>query len=115
MEYKASLDSATKTITTIAIIIVTGVVLGIYFVILKSNVISSPVSLGVAGSIIIPIVVLAVSYLYAPQKYSVTGDEFIVHRLLGNRIIKLADIAEVRLVDSAELSGTIRTFGVGGF
>ena len=53
-------------------------------------------------------------YLFAPQKYSVNGNELIIHRLISNKIILIDSIKEIRQVDKSELRGMIRTFGVGG-
>jgi hypothetical protein len=53
-------------------------------------------------------------YLFAPQKYSIDKDNFIVHRPISNKVIPLDSIMDVRTVNVSELKGMIRTFGVGG-
>ena len=42
------------------------------------------------------------------------ADELIIKRPARDKHIKLADLAEVRMLKEADMSWTIRTFGVGG-
>ena len=67
-----------------------------------------------AGSLIFFISVIVFCYLYSPIKYELTDRQLIINRPVKNITINFTDISEVRSIDSSELSGTIRTFGVGG-
>ena len=53
-------------------------------------------------------------YLFAPQKYSIKGNEFIIHRPIFDKYFAIDSIKEIRQLDKSELKGMIRTFGVGG-
>lgn len=114
MVYKASLDKTTKIITALVFIILVAVACGVYFGTYRINS-PSVVKLSTAATFLIVFAVLFISYLYAPKKYIVTDDEFIIHRTIGNRSIRIKDIEEIRPVDPSELKRTIRTFGSGGF
>jgi len=60
------------------------------------------------------IVIIAISYLFSTKKYIVKTEKLIIHRPISDRVIKIADITEIKTVDSIDFSKTIRTFGNGG-
>lgn len=113
MDYKASTDTLSKTITAGVLIL---------FIAIAQNNVREMISANggmkitlIHGGIILLLISIAVgSYLYSTSKYSVTGDVLIIHRPISNIVIKLSDIAEIQHVDSSYFSGTIRTFGNGG-
>ena len=70
-----------------------------------------------SGAGIAALIILAVmvgSYLYAPKSFSVSRSGVVVNRLVLPVLIPMAGIREVRRATAADLSGSIRTFGVGG-
>lgn len=55
-----------------------------------------------------------VCHAFAPQSYTLTQDTLTVNRAIKPPTFRLADIADVQLLDKAALWTAIRTFGVGG-
>ena len=66
------------------------------------------------GVLLLFIGIIVGGYLYSTKSYTVTNDALIIHRPISDRVIKLSEIVEIRTVDAADFSGTIRTFGNGG-
>ena len=66
------------------------------------------------GVLLLLIVILLGSYLFSPRAYILQADELIIKRPARYKKIKLNDLAEVRMLKEADMSWTIRTFGVGG-
>ena len=114
MEYKASLDTFCKIITVVTTIIFIAIGQRSVREIIAANGELMPILVH-GGILLLFVGFLVGGYLYSTNSYSVTNDEFIIHRPIGDRVIKLSEIAEIRPVDEAEFSGTIRTFGNGGF
>ncbi len=113
MEYKASLDTLAKAITI-------GVVI-LFIVIGQENVRALLDANGDMNIILIHssllllfVIVLIVSWIYAPQSYSVDPTDLTINRPVGKVKIRLSDITQVRSIENNEMKGTIRTFGVGG-
>ncbi|WP_316799608.1 PH domain-containing protein [Pedobacter frigidisoli] len=113
MEYKALLDTFGKVITAGGLIVFIAIGQKNVSAIISSN--GDVKTTLIHGGVLLLFVLTVIgSYLYSTRKYSVTGDTLVIHRLMGNRVIKLADITEIRFIDSTDFSGTIRTFGNGG-
>jgi hypothetical protein len=113
MEYKASLDTLCKAITAGTFVLLVAVGQSNVRAIIGAN--GNWTAILIHGSILFLLLgVLIGGYLFSPQSYAVTNTELIIHRPIKDRKIAIADITEIRAIDSAELSGTIRTFGVGG-
>ncbi|WP_395803128.1 PH domain-containing protein [Daejeonella sp.] len=98
MKYKASLDQ-----TAIIITILVGLLFGALIIF----------------NFILPLAILLLSvYLICwylkPLRYEIKSDQIIIHRLIKSVRIKRYDIENLTLIDKDKLSGTIRTFGVGG-
>lgn len=113
MEYKASLDTLAK--------IITGVTIIIFVLIGYISVKAIWVSEGNISTLLIHIIIILFfssiilfSYLYAPKSYSVDDAQLIINRPISKVTITLSDIEEVREISNAEMTGAIRTFGVGG-
>lgn len=113
MEYKASLDTLSKVITVGIIIL--------FFVIGYKSIKAIMVAKGDittilmhAGIILFLIVTIVCCYLFGTQKYLVVNNELIIKRPIKEKRIVISDIEEVRLVNDCNVTGTIRTFGVGG-
>jgi len=114
MEYKASLDTLGKIITVV--VIISFLFIGqrsIRALFVAAG--DTTIILVHGGLLIFMAVTLIFCYLYSVQGYGLYDNKLIIRRPYKDRIINLADIAEVRPVEHSEFSGTIRTFGNGGF
>lgn len=98
MKYKASLDK-TAIIITILVSLLFGALIIFNFIL--------PLA------ILLLIVYLLCWYL-KPLKFEIYNDELIIRRLIKSVHINRTDIENLTLIDKNKLSGTIRTFGVGG-
>ena len=63
---------------------------------------------------IILLIIYCLAFAFRPAGYKITGDTLIICRPISNVQINRTDIKKVEMLDNKELSGTIRTFGVGG-
>ena len=98
MKYKASLDK-----TSIIITILVGLLFGAFIIF----------------NFILPLAILLLSlYLLCwhlkPLSYEIKAEEIIIRRLIKSVHINRSDIENLTLIEKNKLSGTIRTFGVGG-
>jgi hypothetical protein len=108
MEFKTSLDKLAKVVTAVITILFTAIlVLQLIFIQDFGN-----------ASSVITVITLLISYLIAfmfrPIRYSILDELLVIHRPLLDIKIELNEIENVEMLDSQELKGTIRTFGVGG-
>ena len=108
MEFKTSLDKLAKVVTAVITILFTAIlVLQLIFIQDFGN-----------ASSVITVITLLISYLIAfmfrPISYSILDELLVIHRPLLDIKIELNEIENVEMLDSQELKGTIRTFGVGG-
>lgn len=113
MEYKASLDTLAK-----------GITIGIFILLIvigQKSVRTLLVAQGDTttilihtGTLLLFIVILLGSWLYAPQSYTVDSNDLTIRQPIGKVSIKLSDIKQVWTLADNETKGTIRTFGVGG-
>jgi hypothetical protein len=97
MEFKTSLDKLAKVVTAVVTVLIIGIIV---------------------LQLIITITTLLVSYLIAfmfrPISYVILDGLLVIHRPLLDIKIEVNEIKNVEILDSQELKGTIRTFGVGG-
>jgi hypothetical protein len=108
MEYKTSLDKTAIIITAAVTILFAVIILGQYPLIRdggRASAIFATVACGL---------VYAISYGFRPAGYTITPDELVIRRPIGKVHIRREDIRSVEVVDRSEVSGSIRTFGVGG-
>jgi hypothetical protein len=98
MIYKASLDKTAILITSLVTLIF-GALIVFNF--------SLPLA-------IFLILIYLICMLLKPLSYEITQDELIIRRLIKSVRINRNDIKSLELIEKATLSGTIRTFGVGG-
>ena len=113
MEFKASLDTLSKALTAGVFILL--ITIGQKSVRALTAAHGETILILVHGGILLLFVaILFGSYMYSVRSYSVTDDELIIQRPIGNRVIVCSDIKEIRKADKTEFSGTIRTFGNGG-
>ena len=113
MEYKASLDTLAKVITVGVFILFA--VLGYRSV--KALTVSQGDTTTIlihSGILLFFITTIVGCYLFAPQSYTLDNTDFTIVRPASNKKIKLSEIAEIRIVADTEMTGAIRTFGVGG-
>ncbi len=108
MVFKTSLDKLAKVVTAVITILFTAIVfLQLIFIQDFGN-----------TSSIITITTLLISYLIAfifrPISYIILDEFLVIHRPLLDIKIALNEIENMVVLDSQELKGTIRTFGVGG-
>ena len=113
MKYKASLDNL-----SLAITLIVAVVLIIIFVSIGKDVFKNTESkfpwIAIIVSIVLPIAIYVISWLFSTNAYTITDDELVINRPGGDRRIKLSEIDSVRTVEKDEIGTMIRTFGNGG-
>ncbi len=111
--YTASLDTTAKVITTFSLLLA---VFACYIAIRSIRRANGRMRTVILHSIsILLFVSINVGcYLYAPKKYVVGNFDIAINRLMGDEVIHVKDILEIRALKERELDGTSRTFGVGG-
>ena len=113
MIYKASLDISSKFITFFCFVV-------FIYVGYKIFTSTSASSTGInnylvrIGVVMLLVTFILVCYLLSTKSYKLTDDQITITRPLRSFSIKLADIIKVELLSPEQLSGLIRTFGVGG-
>jgi hypothetical protein len=108
MVFKTSLDKLAKVVTAVITILFTAIIfLQLIFIQDFGN-----------TSSIITITTLLISYfiafIFRPISYIILDEFLVIHRPLLDIKIALNEIENMVVLDSQELKGTIRTFGVGG-
>ncbi|MBA3648848.1 MAG: hypothetical protein H0W62_09925 [Chitinophagales bacterium] len=111
MEYRASLDTLSRMITAGTILLF--IILGYGSVRSQDKNMVSNISLYSVIIIFLFLVIIIGSYLYSTEKYIVENGELVIKGPAKERRIRIADITEARLLESAETK-MIRIFGVGG-
>jgi Bacterial PH domain len=106
MIYKASLDTAAKIITCSIILLLLGTFFTFLITVGNENKIISPI-IGISFTLI-----LVLSYIFAPRKYSISKDILIIHRPIYNIEIPKKEIKSA--IENTSKAISIRTFGVGG-
>jgi Bacterial PH domain len=113
MDFNASLDKLSK-VVTVAVFVV--------FVVIGQHIVREMISANGdvekpfihVGVLLLFVVTILGSYLFSTNRYTLNDTQLVINRPIGNKIINLTSITEIRAVDSSELAGTIRTFGNGG-
>lgn len=108
MEYRASLDKTSKTVTVLITILFLFVI-GMQITLFAKYHNWLPLA-----TTILLVCVYIISYVFHPVSYRVEKDNIIVHRLASDIVFSRSDIKNIELLQDAKLKGTIRTFGVGG-
>ena len=98
LEFPAKYDKTARTVSVAIAVLLGGIVVAT-----RSPVFAIPLLL-----------VIAVSYVLAPQSYAIADGFLIVRRLASNVRIPLQDIREVHAAGSGDLTGSIRLWGSGG-
>jgi len=111
--YTVSLDSFTKIMTWFVFILFAGISFRSLFGIINAagNVTAIFVQTGV---LLLLAAILLGSYAFSLQGYVLQADELIIKRPARDKHLKLNELAEVKILTEADMSWTIRTFGVGG-
>ncbi|RXK57830.1 hypothetical protein ESA94_20130 [Lacibacter luteus] len=106
--YKTSLDSLAKGIT-IAITVLFASLIFFHFTILKDVRNIAPFL-----TIILLTIIYLIAYLFHPAAYELTADTLVIKRPASSVVIHRNTIKSVELLSNGSLSGSIRTFAVGG-
>jgi hypothetical protein len=113
MQYPASLDTLALWTTIIVCTIFSGIgIWNLKSIFSKAN--NKGVRIAHVLTFLLLIMPPVYSYLYHPQKYVLGNFDLFIKRPIGDVIIHVKDIREMRPVMDYEMKGTIRTFGVGG-
>ena len=113
IEYKASMDTLAKIITLGIIVLLVGIGYNSVKEIMDANG-AQTIILVHSGILVLFVGILVGSYLYSPQKYEIKNEKLIIKRFINSKEINLNEINEIRKINEGEMSGLIRTFGVGG-
>jgi hypothetical protein len=113
IEYKASMDTLAKILTICVIVFFIYIGRNSVKTLLRFNEIDTTTILIHSGILLFFIATIVGSYLFSPKSYIVQDSFLSIKRPIGSVTINLSDIAEVRKIEKGEMSGTIRTFGVG--
>jgi hypothetical protein len=112
MKYPASLDLPAK-ITTILVIVLFAI--AGYEMVRNITAYHSTARLSFeAVTVLVLILAIVVSYIYAPRAYMLDSDFLTILRPGGNKSFKLADIVAVKSVPDGSIIWALRLFGVGG-
>lgn len=112
MKYKASFDFLTLTITSLVIILFTGIIIVNVHAYFNADT-SSHKHIHGFVLLLFPLVIIS-CYAFSIKGYMIEGSDLIILRPIGSRKISIPDIAEVRAIKREEMTAAIRTFGVGG-
>lgn len=113
MDYKASLDTIAKVMTSGIFILFAGIGLSSVNAIWHAS--GDKTTILIHGSVLVLFVaILLGSWLYAPQSYTLDTTSLTINRPVGKVIINRSSIQEVRLISDGEMKSTVRTFGNGG-
>ena len=108
MTYKTSLDKTAITIT-IGVTILFAVIIGGQYSIIKDAGRAIPMYTTAAC-----LLIYFIAFAFRPINYVVTKEEIVVRRPILNVHIKRADVKSAELIERNKITGSIRTFGVGG-
>ncbi|MEO6931595.1 MAG: PH domain-containing protein, partial [Chitinophagaceae bacterium] len=108
MTYKASLDILAKVVTAIVTIVFATII------IFQLNDVDGRERIASILTVVFLILIYFVTFFFRPISYSVTRDKLVIHRPLSSITLNRNEIKMVERLDNNRLSGTIRTFGVGG-
>jgi len=108
MTYKTSLDK-TATAITIGVTILFAIIIGGQYVFIRDVGRAIPIYTTTAC-----LVIYFIAFAFRPIDYVVTKKEIIVRRPILNVHIKRTDIKSTELIERNKITGSIRTFGVGG-
>lgn len=106
--YKATVDNTVKTITAIIS------VLFLFILVSQFNLLKDAGTPFHVVSTIGLIFIYGICYLLRPMAYELTNDNLIIHRPWKDVKIATQEIQSLTCISKATLSGSIRTFGVGG-
>jgi len=98
MNYKSSLDKTAIIITNLVTLLF-GTLIIFNFILTLA---------------ILLMIIYLICMILKPLNYEITKDDLIIRRLINSVHIKRSDIESLELIDKSALSGTVRTFGVGG-
>ena len=113
IEYRASYDTLTKVLTAGVILLFTVIALLPLWPASANQVNHESAIVGILVGLLF-MAILAGSYIFSTQRYTLSGKDLIIRRVIRDVVIHLEDITEIRPLERSELSGAIRTFASGG-
>ena len=105
MEFKASIDTTAKIITTAIAIL--------FFGLLGIGIVKHNEAWSIIGATSIPLLTLIGCWFYHPISFILTASSLIIRRPIGNLTVDRKNISTMAIPDKGYISG-LRTFGVGG-
>jgi len=108
MTYKTSLDKAAIAVT-VGVTILFAIIIGGQYSIIKDAGRAIPIYTTTAC-----LLIYFLAFAFRPINYVVTKEEIIVRRPILNVHIKRTDVRSAELIERNKITGSIRTFGVGG-
>jgi len=112
MEYKASFDSFTKTLTACICILFLGILIFNLKMMFHARLAEDILIHG--GVILLLILVFTGCYLFSVNDYAIDGGNLLIRRPVGDKKIPISEISDARKIEQGEMFGTIRIFGNGG-
>lgn len=108
MKFRASLGKSARIITVVISIVFVGILVGQVFFAQMEEPMATKLAVG-----LIPLIYLLVLGL-SPRGYEVNREELVIRRLFGKVVIKRSSIVGLDIIQHKDISGAVRTFGVGG-
>jgi len=109
MLFKTSLDKTARAITIIFTALFISIIALLYMLRIPDNDAVSPMYIA-----IILLLLYCAAFAFHPSGYKITGDTLFICRPAGKVRIKRSDVKSATVIDKKDISGAIRTFGVGG-
>ncbi len=106
--YKTSFDTLTKIITA-AITVLFALLIVLHITLLKDVGKFAPVL-----TVVLLVSIYLIAYLFHPVSYELTADKLIIKRPVSSLVIPRNTIKSTEQLSDGSLTGSIRTFGVGG-
>lgn len=108
IKFKASLGSSAR-IITVAVTVMFLVIIAGQFIYFKND------GLLVTNLVIalLPLIYLVV-FALSPKEYIINHEELVIKKVMGKTVIRRASIVGIEILQQKDVSGALRTFGVGG-
>ncbi len=62
---------------------------------------------------LLPLIYLVV-FMMSPREYVINHEELVIRKVIGKTVIRRASIVGIEILQHKDISGAVRTFGVGG-
>lgn len=97
--FSAPYDSTTKAISAVVCVILIGVAFLVHIIFI---------------ALLLPLMIF-LGYAYSPRGYTAGGGTIVIRRLIGNIVIPISAVREIRPGGADDFTGCIRLWGSGGF